>query len=121
MSECVFNKLNLVVCALCVCGNAIGNTPLHYACLNGHIEPVKALLAAGADPEKHNKSDKSPIYEAILKEHNQLVDELMKGQCVYNFPLCPSSTYMSFLCMLFTLFICLCRDGRLPSKTIHVM
>lgn len=36
------------------CANGEGNTPLHWACLNGHEEVIRALLAADATPSALN-------------------------------------------------------------------
>ncbi|MCJ1377790.1 hypothetical protein MMC17_000886 [Xylographa soralifera] len=44
--------------------NLAGNTALHYACLNGHLEAAKLLLAAGADPTVVNNAGHDAIYEA---------------------------------------------------------
>ncbi|MCJ1438979.1 hypothetical protein MMC27_008369 [Xylographa pallens] len=44
--------------------NLAGNTALHYACLNGHLEVAKLLLAAGADPTIVNNAGHDAIYEA---------------------------------------------------------
>ncbi|MCJ1393932.1 hypothetical protein MMC18_007468 [Xylographa bjoerkii] len=44
--------------------NLAGNTALHYACLNGHLEAAKVLLAAGADPTIVNNAGHDAIYEA---------------------------------------------------------
>ncbi|MCJ1398979.1 hypothetical protein MMC11_002181 [Xylographa trunciseda] len=44
--------------------NLAGNTALHYACLNGHLEAAKLLLAAGADPTIVNNAGHDAIYEA---------------------------------------------------------
>ena len=44
--------------------NLAGNTALHYACLNGHLEAAKLLLAAGADPAIVNNTGHDAIYEA---------------------------------------------------------
>ncbi|MCJ1284480.1 hypothetical protein MMC26_003812 [Xylographa opegraphella] len=44
--------------------NLAGNTALHYACLNGHLEAAKVLLAAGADPTIINNAGHDAIYEA---------------------------------------------------------
>lgn len=35
--------------------NEEGNTPLHYACLNGHIDTVKLLMMHGASPSDLNR------------------------------------------------------------------
>ena len=42
-----------------------GNTALHYAVVHGNIEMVKALLAAGADPDVLNRDRQSPRQLAL--------------------------------------------------------
>src|SRR2546421_728241 len=44
--------------------NASGNTPLHWAALNGHLPCVKALVAAGADASITNEAGHDAVYEA---------------------------------------------------------
>ncbi|KAK5096224.1 ankyrin repeat-containing protein [Exophiala xenobiotica] len=44
--------------------NVSGNTPLHWAALNGHIEIVKALVKAGADPTVVNEAGRDAVVEA---------------------------------------------------------
>ena len=39
-----------------------GNTPLHIACLNCHVEVVKSLMAAGADDSLTNCDEEIPAY-----------------------------------------------------------
>lgn len=39
----------------------VKNTPLHLACEDGHVEIIKILLEAGADPNLENKQKKKPI------------------------------------------------------------
>lgn len=44
--------------------NVSGNTPLHWAALNGHLEIVKALVNAGADPTIVNEAGRDAVVEA---------------------------------------------------------
>jgi len=44
--------------------NVSGNTPLHWAALNGHVEIVKALVKAGADPTVVNEAGRDAVVEA---------------------------------------------------------
>ncbi|KAK5937259.1 ankyrin repeat-containing protein [Knufia obscura] len=44
--------------------NVSGNTPLHWAALNGHIEIVRALVKAGADPTVVNGAGRDAVVEA---------------------------------------------------------
>ena len=41
-----------------------GNTPLHWACLNGHAAVASALLAAGASASHLNAAQRTPVDEA---------------------------------------------------------
>ncbi|EHY55211.1 hypothetical protein ABEF92_001263 [Exophiala dermatitidis] len=44
--------------------NVSGNTPLHWAAINGHLEVVKALVAAGADPSIVNAAGRDAVVES---------------------------------------------------------
>ena len=58
--------------------NAWGNTPLHWAALNGHLEAVKALLAAGATLGIKNKAGHDAVYEAEMNSKNSVVEWLLQ-------------------------------------------
>lgn len=57
--------------------NSSGNTPLHWAALNGHLPAVKLLIEAGADPTVMNKAGKDAVYEAEANEKNELAAWLL--------------------------------------------
>ena len=57
--------------------NASGNTPLHWAALNGHLPAVKLLIEAGADPTVINQAGKDAVYEAEANEKNELAAWLL--------------------------------------------
>jgi len=40
------------------------STPLHQACRFGHLEIIRALLDAGADPEVNAKDESTPLHRA---------------------------------------------------------
>jgi len=46
--------------------DAIENTPLHYACMYGHIDLVDKLLKLGAEPNMKNKKGQTPIMLASI-------------------------------------------------------
>ena len=53
-----------------------GNTALLYAVQEGHVEIVKMLLLAGADPAVENKFGASAISLAAGHGHRAILDEL---------------------------------------------
>ncbi|KAE8038106.1 hypothetical protein FH972_010648 [Carpinus fangiana] len=44
------------------------NTPLHWACLNGHIEVVKKLILARANVSVLNSYERTPMDEAMSRD-----------------------------------------------------
>jgi ankyrin repeat domain-containing protein 17 len=50
----------------------LGNTPLMYACANGHVDAVNILLAHGANVEDHNENGHTPLMEAASAGHVQI-------------------------------------------------
>jgi len=63
--------------------NKNGNTPLHWAAVNGHISCVKALVAAGGDPTITNNAGHDALYEADCtgKEGGREVAEWILANC----------------------------------------
>lgn len=57
--------------------NAAGNTPLHWAALNGHLECVKLLMHSGADITIFNKAGHDAVFEAELNDKKDVVDWLL--------------------------------------------
>lgn len=61
--------------------NTAGNTPLHWAALNGHVKIVEVLvLTANADPTVTNDAGHDPVYEAELNEKMDVVEWIL-GNC----------------------------------------
>jgi ankyrin repeat protein len=58
--------------------NKAGNTALHWAALNGHLESVKALLDNGADPTITNHRGHDAVYEAELNDKTEVVEWVLK-------------------------------------------
>ncbi|KAF0907360.1 hypothetical protein E2562_015856 [Oryza meyeriana var. granulata] len=56
--------------------NAEKNTPLHWACLNGHIEVIKALISAEASVSTLNSHEKTPMDEAVTKGKMEVIDAI---------------------------------------------
>ncbi|KAL8796433.1 MAG: hypothetical protein Q9182_007379 [Xanthomendoza sp. 2 TL-2023] len=61
--------------------NSSGNTPLHWAALNGHLDAVKILIGAGADPTIRNNAGHDAVYEAERSGKTEVVEWLLtEGQ-----------------------------------------
>ena len=58
--------------------NKAGNTALHWAALNGHLEAVKVLLEEGADPTITNQRGHDAVYEAELNDKTEVVEWVLK-------------------------------------------
>lgn len=58
--------------------NRSGNTALHWAALNGHLEAVKILVASGANPSVRNKAGFDAVYEAEINSKGDVVEWLLK-------------------------------------------
>jgi hypothetical protein len=71
--------------------NEAGNTALHWAALNGHLDAVKVLMEQGCDPTITNAkgydaifeaelNDKTAVVEWVLKEGGEGLEEGVKGE-----------------------------------------
>lgn len=58
--------------------NGSGNTALHWAALNGHLQAVKILIAAGANSFVRNKAGHDAVYEAEINSKEDVVEWLLK-------------------------------------------
>ena len=58
--------------------NQAGNTALHWAALNGHLEAVKILLEHGGDPTITNSRGHDAVYEAELNDKREVVEWMLK-------------------------------------------
>ncbi len=63
--------------------NVSGNTPLHWAAMNGHLEIVKVLVGARADVGVRNEAGRDAVVEAEMssKEEAQKCAEWMLKNC----------------------------------------
>jgi len=67
--------------------NEEGNTPLHYACLNGHVDIVKILMLHGASPSDLNRWERNPEAITICALH--IVCTMLHSIfCRWNFAAC---------------------------------
>jgi hypothetical protein len=57
--------------------NDAGNTPLHWAALNGHLESVKLLIHSGADVTIINRAGHDAVFEAEINDKKEVVDWLL--------------------------------------------
>lgn len=57
--------------------NATGETALHHAAIQGNLEIVRLLLAAGAEPDLAGEHGFTPLHEAILQGHVEIIRQLL--------------------------------------------
>ncbi len=57
--------------------NDAGNTPLHWAALNGHLAASKALVEAGSDSSIENNAGHDAAYEAAQNEKFEVAEWLL--------------------------------------------
>jgi hypothetical protein len=57
--------------------NDAGNTALHWAALNGHLDGVKSLVQSGADVTIINKAGHDAVFEAEINDKSEVVDWLL--------------------------------------------
>lgn len=84
MILCVPSIQSNIVISIINAQNLSGNTALHWAALNGHLESVKILIENGADPTITNKKGHDAIYEAELNDQKDVVDWVLQegGECL---------------------------------------
>jgi ankyrin repeat protein len=61
-----------------------GNTPLHFACNNGHMDSAALLLIHGADVTVCNDRGDTPLHNAARWNHSILVRELILYGALYS-------------------------------------
>jgi len=61
--------------------NREGNTALHLACRNAHVDVVRLLLAAGANPEAENHNRRRPLHAACHSGNAAIVGILLDRGC----------------------------------------
>ncbi|KAF0684673.1 Aste57867_23357 [Aphanomyces stellatus] len=57
--------------------NQYGETPLHFASLNGHLEVIEFLLSTGASIDQVDNYGETPLQWASRKGHLEIVRELV--------------------------------------------
>ena len=60
-----------------MCNNK-GNTPLHLAAADGHLEAVCQLLAVTAEPDSANHNGRTPLHVAAAAGHSTVISLLLK-------------------------------------------
>jgi hypothetical protein len=57
--------------------NDAGNTPLHWAALNGRLDCVKLLVQSGADVTIINTAGHDAVFEAEINDKKEVVEWLL--------------------------------------------
>ena len=59
--------------------NETGDSLIMLAAYHGHAEAVRALLSAGADPDRPNDRGQTPLAGAVFKGETEVVKALVDG------------------------------------------
>jgi ankyrin repeat protein len=60
--------------------NRYGSTPLHIACLKGHIAATLLLLERGAAREARDANGRTPLFEAVSGRQDELVEAMVRPE-----------------------------------------
>ena len=75
-----------------------GKTPLHYACMEGHLPIVKYLFDNGCDKEFLDDKGKTPLHWACERGHLPIVEYLITIGCNKEFPDDKGKTPLHYAC-----------------------
>ena len=59
------------------CGDEFQSTPLHHACIKGHMELAMALVDRGADVDARDVAQRTPLHHACRNGHMELAMALV--------------------------------------------
>uniref|UniRef100_A0A6B2LEW9 Uncharacterized protein n=1 Tax=Arcella intermedia TaxID=1963864 RepID=A0A6B2LEW9_9EUKA len=59
-------------------------SPLHWACLNGHLDVVKILLKVGCDPNQRGTEGNTCLHYAVSNKHTEVITELLSDPRIDN-------------------------------------
>lgn len=61
--------------------DVFGCTALHYACREGHLNIVKHLIDAGADPDIRENYGFTPTHESVVCNNLEILTYLVEKNC----------------------------------------